>query len=70
MEQFVNLDGSTLLADAGRLIARHGEGAGREARRLAARSRSDGNLVRFCRWRDVSRLVETLASDAVAGTVH
>ena len=56
--------------DAAELIARYGEGARDEARARADRSRTLGNHIHFCRWRQVARLVALLATDAVIGTLH
>jgi hypothetical protein len=36
----------------------------------ASQSRDDGNVVRFCHWRQVERVIATLASDEVLGTIH
>jgi hypothetical protein len=58
------------LADASELIERFGEEAGVEAATRARRSRDDGNVVRFCHWRQIERVIETLASDEVRGTIH
>ena len=51
--------------DALRLLADHGDGAGLAAAREADRSRNLGNLVNFCRWRQVARLIA--AMDAANG---
>jgi hypothetical protein len=58
------------LADASELIERFGDEAGVEAATRARRSRDDGNVVRFCHWRQIERVIETLASDEVRGTIH
>jgi hypothetical protein len=58
------------LADASELIERFGEEAGVEAATRARRSRDDGNVVRFCHWRQIERVIATLGSDEVRGTVH
>ena len=64
------IHGRLALADAAELIERFGEEAEREAAARARRSRSDGNLARFCHWRQIERLVVALSSDEIAGTVH
>lgn len=51
--------------DALRLLADYGDGAGAAATREANRSRDLGNLVNFCRWRQVARLIA--AMDAANG---
>jgi hypothetical protein len=58
------------LADAADLIDRFGDDAGLEAAALAERSRDDGNVARFCHWRHIERVIATLSSDEVQGTVH
>lgn len=58
------------LADAADLIERYGDNAGLEAAVRAERSRDAGNVVRFCHWRQIERVVATLSSDEVMGTLH
>jgi hypothetical protein len=58
------------LADAADLIDRYGDDAGLEAAVRAERSRDDGNIVRFCHWRQIERVIATLTSDEVTGTLH
>ena len=66
----VFIHGRLALADATDLIARYGDDAGFEAAALAERSRDDGNVARFCHWRQIERVVAALSSDEIAGTVH
>lgn len=58
------------VADAVMLIRDHGEAAAALARRRAHDSRSLGNHIHFCRWRQVARLIVLLADPEVTGTVH
>jgi hypothetical protein len=58
------------LADAAELIERFGDDAGFEAAVRAEESRDAGNVVRFCHWRQIERVIVTLASDEVRGTIH
>jgi hypothetical protein len=58
------------LTDASELMEQYGPQAGLEAAARAARSRGDGNVMRFCHWRQIERVIATLASDEVRGTVH
>jgi hypothetical protein len=58
------------LADASDLIELYGDDAGFEAAIRAERSRDSGNVARFCHWRQIERVIATLASDEVQGTVH
>ena len=64
------IQGRGALDDAAELIARYGEDAGLEAAVRAERSRDDGNVVRFCHWRQIERMIVALASDEVLGTIH
>ena len=64
------IHGRLALADASDLIERYGEGAGFEAAALAERSRDAGNVMRFCHWRQIERVIATLNSDEVRGAVH
>ncbi|MFD1613439.1 hypothetical protein ACFSCW_16685 [Sphingomonas tabacisoli] len=59
-----------VLTDATDLIARFGSEAAIEAAARADRSRDLGNVVHFCRWRQVERLVVLLTASEVIGTVH
>lgn len=62
-------DRSALL-DATKLIAQFGDDAALEAAGRAERGRDLGNVVNFCRWRGIERVIVMLCDDAVAGTVH
>ena len=64
------IHGRLALADASDLIERYGDDAVLEAAMRAERSRDDGNVVRFCHWRHIERLIVTLSCDEVRGTVH
>lgn len=59
-----------VLTDATDLIARFGDHAAIEAAARADRSRDLGNVVHFCRWRQVERLVVVLSVDRPSGTIH
>jgi len=63
------IHGRVALADASELIARYGDDAGFEAAARAERSRDDGNVARFCHWQ-IERVIASLSSDEVQGTVH
>ena len=58
------------LAEASELIDRFGDHAGLEAATRAERSRDAGNVLHFCHWRQIERVIATLSSDEVRGTVH
>ena len=70
MRHNVHIAGRGAYAEAEELIDRFGAFAGSEAKLRASRSRELGNVVHFCRWREVERMIGTLAADAVAGLVH
>lgn len=64
------IHGRPALADAAELIDRFGENAGLEAAVRAERSRDAGNVTGFCHWRQIERVVATVTSDEIAGTIH
>jgi hypothetical protein len=58
------------LSDAAELMHRFGDDAAVEAATRAERSRDDGNVVRFCHWRQIQRVIASLSNQEVRGTVH
>ena len=64
------ITGRAALADAAKLIDAYGDDAGFEAASRAEHSRDAGNVIRFCHWRQIERVIATLSSDEVRGTVH
>jgi hypothetical protein len=64
------INGRLALSDASELIERFGDDAGFEAASRAESSRDAGNVVRFCHWRQIERVIATLASEEIRGTVH
>jgi hypothetical protein len=66
----VHVEDRAVLADATDLIAHYGELAQFEAAQRADRSRSLGNVIHFCRWRQVERTIAMLSDDEVTGTIH
>jgi hypothetical protein len=64
------IHGRTALADASDLIERYGDDAAFEAAARAERSRDNGNVAHFCHWRQIERVIATLSSDEITGTVH
>ena len=64
------ITGRAALADAEELIERFGSEAAVEAAVRAEQSRNDCNVARFCHWRQIERLIDTLAADQAQGTVH
>lgn len=57
-------------AEANDLIARFGEHARLEAASQASRSRSIGNVIHFCRWRQIERAIEMLNAEDAVGSIH
>ena len=64
------ISGRAALDDAAQLIEAFGDNAGFEAANRAEQSRGAGNVVRFCHWRQIERVIATLVSDEVRGTIH
>ena len=58
------------LADASELIERYGDDAGLQAAVRAASSRDAGNVLRFCHWRQIERLIVALSRAEIVGTIH
>ena len=66
----VFIHGRVALADAHELIERYGDNAACEAAARARQSRGDGNVVRFCHWRQIERVIAALACEDVVGSIH
>ena len=66
----VHVSDRAALAEATELIAVFGELAVVEAANRADRSRSLGNVLHFCHWRQIERTIEMLRGEDVTGTVH
>ncbi len=64
------ITGRVALADAAELLEQFGATARVEAAARAAGSRADGNVARFCHWRQIERVIVALSSEKAAGTVH
>lgn len=64
------ITGRAALADAALLIESFGDDAGFEAAARAEASRDLGNVIRFCHWRQIERVIATLSNHEIAGTVH
>ena len=62
--------GRTALAEAAELMERFGDDAGLEAAARAEQSRDCGNVIRFCHWRQIERVIATLSDEEVRGTIH
>ena len=64
------ITGRAALTDAALLIATYGDDAGYEAAARAEDSRDKGNVIRFCHWRQIERVIVTLSDREVRGTIH
>jgi len=64
------ISGRAAIDDAAQLIDTFGDNAGFEAASRAEDSRNAGNVVSFCHWRQIERVIVTLSSNEVGGTVH
>jgi hypothetical protein len=62
--------GRAAFADAADLIDRFGDYAASEAALRASRSRDLGNVIHFCRWREVERMIDLLRGKAVSGALN
>jgi hypothetical protein len=58
------------LDDACSLINHFGADAAFEAAVRAEGARDRGNVLRFCHWRQIERVIVTLSSEEPHGTVH
>jgi hypothetical protein len=64
------ITGREALADAALLIETYGDDAGFEAAARAEKSRGNGNVLKFCHWRQIERVIVSLSDQEVRGTVH
>jgi len=64
------IHGRLALTDASELMQRYGDDAGFEAAARAERSRDEGNVARFCHWRQIERVIATLSCEEVRGSIH
>lgn len=62
--------GRSSVSDAQDLIREFGEEAALQAAVRAEKSREAENIIKFCHWRQVERLIDALAGDEPPGTIH
>ena len=70
MRNHIHLPDRAAAADADELIRSFGDFAAGEAARRASRSRSLGNVVHYCRWRQIERMIDRLAAGPGGETLH
>jgi hypothetical protein len=71
VQQYVHLPDAAAAAEAAELIAQFGDHAAFEAAARANHSRGLGNVVHFCRWRQIERMIGLLTTDVMDGaTIH
>jgi hypothetical protein len=70
LRNLVYLSDRAAVSDADELIGRFGEHAQSEAARRAGHSRSLGNVVHYCRWRQIERMIALLAGGRAGATLH
>lgn len=71
MYDSVYLPDAAAAADATDLIDRFGEFAAMEAAARANKSRGLGNVVHFCRWRQIERMIQLLSiTERADATIH
>lgn len=68
-DAFCYIADRAMLDTAIALIADHGAGALLHASMRADASRNQGNVISFCQWRQIERLIAALNSGST-GTVH
>jgi hypothetical protein len=66
----VYLADGAAFSQASELLDHYGELAVSEAAQRASRSRDLGNVIHFCRWREVIRMIDMLSDDQVEGAIH
>lgn len=64
------ISGPQALADATQLIDLFGDDAGYEAAVRAESSRANGNVLKFCHWRQIERLIVSLSEREASGLLH
>lgn len=66
LRDHIHIADRTAIADLDELMRRFGAHASSEAARRAHHSRSLGNLVHYCRWRQIERMIERLGGEEAA----
>lgn len=66
----VHIPDAAAAREAADLIERFGDFAADEAAARACRSRELGNVIHYCRWRQIQRLIEVLGVTVPGATLH
>ena len=64
------ISGRSSVSDAQELIREFGPDASLQAAVRAENSRAAENILKFCHWRQVERLIDALAAEEPPGTIH
>ena len=70
MLDHVHLPDRAAAAEAADLIAQFGQHAAGEAAARASKSRNLGNVVHYCRWRQIERMILLMTADGAQRTIH
>ncbi len=70
LQTHVHIPDAAAAREAADLIERFGDFAADEAASRACRSRELGNVVHYCRWRQIQRFIEHLGSAGPEVTRH
>ena len=70
MYPHVYLPDAAAAVEATQLIEQFGGYAADEAAARASRSRELGNVIHYCRWRQIQRLIEVLGDEPMDFTIH
>lgn len=70
MSPNLHISDAAAVQDAAELIDRFGQFAADEAAARASRSRDIGNVIHYCRWRQIQRLIEYLDGGNNEATLH
>ena len=64
------ISGRDSVSDAQNLMRDFGAKAALEAAVRAEKSRGAENVLKFCHWRQVERLIDALAAEEAPGSIH
>ena len=70
MSFHIYLPDRSAASDAADLMTRFGDYAASEAAARADRSRELGNVIHFCRWRQIERMILLLSAGRGVHTIH